>query len=244
MEKLKHLITPEIMSQIMMTQKYLVEHPLFFNSKRRAECRELQRNANRHSVEMEISTNIPHYRKERKTKLQNLTNAQRYLDSTLSINPKITEDIIRKTAGQIHGSDDYSLLYRNVSAFANRYNYQYVDYPEIPNEMFLFLDENNGLGNNIERAVHSHLHTTRIHPFLDGNGRLARLVSNSLLSLDNLPPVEIFSLERKKYCDLINAAQREYREERRLGTAQLDFYNYLALKIQCSLNKIGNTILK
>ena len=42
-----------------------------------------------------------------------------------------------------------------------------------------------------ERAVRLHMAITNIHPFIDGNGRIARLITNYELIKNNYPPVLI-----------------------------------------------------
>ena len=51
------------------------------------------------------------------------------------------------------------------------------------------------------------LHATfaRIHPFFDGNGRLARLVGNIPVLKAGLPPIIIPSEERKAYIEALSA---------------------------------------
>lgn len=59
------------------------------------------------------------------------------------------------------------------------------------------------------RAMLSHvaLHASfvRIHPFSDGNGRLARLVANLPVIRSGLPPVIIPRQQRKEYMDILAA---------------------------------------
>jgi len=243
MEKPTQLISPGIAAQIVLTRQYLIDHPKFSFSRARAEYREIKRNANQHSVEMEISPKVQTHKYARREGLRHLTDAQRYIGSELATTHNINEEMLRRTAAYIQGYEG-TMTYRDVSAFANQYNYQYEDPSEISNKIFLFLEENAKLATNFEKSLHSHFHIARIHPFSDGNGRLARLTANALIFLDRLPPVQIHPFERKKYCDLINAAQREYREIKQMGDAQRTFYDYLAIKVQYSLDKIGEAILK
>jgi Fic family protein len=60
-----------------------------------------------------------------------------------------------------------------------------------------------------DRALRSHvaLHVcfVRIHPFSDGNGRLARLVANLPVIRSGLPPVIIPHQQRKPYMDILAA---------------------------------------
>jgi Fic family protein len=53
--------------------------------------------------------------------------------------------------------------------------------------------------------VHLHVSFVRIHPFFDGNGRLARLVANLPVLRCGLPPIIIPRERRKQYIDLLSA---------------------------------------
>jgi len=53
--------------------------------------------------------------------------------------------------------------------------------------------------------VHLHVVFVRIHPFFDGNGRLARLVSNLPVLMAGLPPIIIPREARKAYIDTLSA---------------------------------------
>jgi Fic family protein len=53
--------------------------------------------------------------------------------------------------------------------------------------------------------VHLHVAFVRIHPFFDGNGRLARLVSNLPVLMAGLPPIIIPREARKAYIDTLSA---------------------------------------
>ena len=47
--------------------------------------------------------------------------------------------------------------------------------------------------------VNAHIHFTAIHPFYDGNGRLARLIANLPVLYAGYPPIVIPSEEREEY---------------------------------------------
>jgi Fic family protein len=53
--------------------------------------------------------------------------------------------------------------------------------------------------------VYLHLAFVRIHPFFDGNGRLARLVANIPVLKAGLPPIIIPREQRKAYIDALSA---------------------------------------
>ena len=59
----------------------------------------------------------------------------------------------------------------------------------------------------IERAVDAHLTLVSIHPFVDGNGRTARLLMNLLLMMAGYPPCIIRKEERTRYISSIEKIQ-------------------------------------
>ena len=64
-----------------------------------------------------------------------------------------------------------------------------------------------------ERSIHpvvlaaqAHLRLVAIHPFIDGNGRTARLVMNLLLMCSGYPPTVILRVNRKQYYSVLAKA--------------------------------------
>lgn len=60
------------------------------------------------------------------------------------------------------------------------------------------------------RAAVFHHRLVWIHPFFDGNGRTARLLTNLLLLSDGYPPAVILKNDRLKYYEALNRANREH----------------------------------
>lgn len=52
---------------------------------------------------------------------------------------------------------------------------------------------------SVERAAQAHHRFVAIHPFIDGNGRTARLIMNLLLMRDGYPPTVIMQVNRLQY---------------------------------------------
>ncbi len=60
--------------------------------------------------------------------------------------------------------------------------------------------------NPIEKTAIFHAEYVRIHPFMDGNGRSGRILSNYFLIKDEMPTVSIGYKETQKYFDAVNKA--------------------------------------
>lgn len=58
----------------------------------------------------------------------------------------------------------------------------------------------------VELAALFHYRYIRIHPFEDGNGRIARLLVNYILARHNYPMVVVRSRKKKEYLDALNAS--------------------------------------
>ncbi|MDG6217828.1 MAG: Fic family protein [Candidatus Thermoplasmatota archaeon] len=60
----------------------------------------------------------------------------------------------------------------------------------------------------IKKAAFIHHEFVRIHPFIDGNGRVARLLTNFYLMRNGYPPIVIQKEDRKKYYKTLNKADQ------------------------------------
>ncbi len=94
--------------------------------------------------------------------------------------------------------------------------------------------ENNKKFNPIELAAYAHHELVKIHPFIDGNGRTARLLMNLILMRNGYPPVVILNRERKKYFESLEKAH--------FGNFK-DFFNFIARNVERSLNLYLNALV-
>lgn len=77
-------------------------------------------------------------------------------------------------------------------------------------------------------AADAHFKFVSIHPFIDGNGRVARLLMNLLLTQEGYPPAFIKKEERRRYLNSLEQAQ--------LGGRLDDFYNLISEAVERSLD--------
>lgn len=79
----------------------------------------------------------------------------------------------------------------------------------------------------VELAALAHHRLVHIHPFVDGNGRTARLLMNLLLMQKGYPLATILKDDRKKYYDVLNKADK--------GN-EAPLVNFMAQSVERSLN--------
>lgn len=103
---------------------------------------------------------------------------------------------------------DYAGRYRNAGVRITGANFTppnagKVD--ELMEELIAWVNEKNDMPLIIKTVIFHH-RMVWIHPFFDGNGRMARLVFNLLLMNAGFPPAIILQQDRKKYYDALNRA--------------------------------------
>lgn len=96
-------------------------------------------------------------------------------------------DIQVRITGSKHTPPDSFHLSQMMSEFTEKY----LTHPE---------------GHPVEQAALAHFHLVSIHPFVDGNGRTARLLMNLILMKNGFPPAVILKNDRKKYYDELEKA--------------------------------------
>jgi Fic family protein len=100
--------------------------------------------------------------------------------------------------------------------------HNYVEPVKVPQEMQKLVKEireKQSKTHPVELAAFTHYHITRIHPFDDCNGRVARLLLNLILIKKKYPPIVIKNEERREYIKALEKADQ--------GEKQI-FYNFVA----------------
>ena len=111
-------------------------------------------------------------------------------------------------------------LYRNVDISIKGSNHTPPSHIKVYDRMKKYFDTINQDGVELyEQIAFSHLQLAKIHPFLDGNGRCARLVLNYNLLKNSLKPIIIEASKKDEYFN--------YLEEFKVNKDITPFINFL-----------------
>jgi len=101
--------------------------------------------------------------------------------------------------------------YRLYDVYVNRGNGEKFHFPapalieNLMDNFILWLDENKDM-HPVLLSAEAHYRLVSIHPFIDGNGRTARLLMNLILLQHGLPPAIIKNSKRKEYIEAIQSS--------------------------------------
>ena len=131
-----------------------------------------------------------------------------------------------------------------------RVHFEGPDHQTIPEEMTRFLQWLNSppeSGLTVHAAL-AHLRFVTIHPFDDGNGRIARAVSDMLLTRDDGNPRRLYSMSAQIHTDRAQY-YRMLEETQRVGTADVTpwiawFLECLAQAVEASSSSIDRVIAR
>lgn len=139
---------------------------------------------------------------EKVRRITNQKNAFLRIVTMAKENIELTEDELKDLHQTLmEGFNIPGGLYRNVDISVKGSNHTPPSYIKVYDRMekyFNYIAEG-PKDDVLEYISYCHLQLAKIHPFLDGNGRLARLVLNYELMSNGLAPVIITADERDKY---------------------------------------------
>ena len=87
---------------------------------------------------------------------------------------------------------------------------------KVPDLVDRLIDDTSHRPANVHPVVHAaliHLDVVKIHPFIDGNGRTARILMNVLLRREGYPAIPIYPKDRLSYLNAIERADVDDGEE-------------------------------
>ncbi len=129
----------------------------------------------------------------------------------------ITEDDVKTFHSFLEGGLEYNFptgRYREQSVFISGSKYPVTAHVDIPSAMrAVFADFNStmsqGSTHPVVLAAMLHKELAFIHPFIDGNGRVARLAMNTVLIQNGYTPAYISPMLRTEYIGHLEHAHRE-----------------------------------
>jgi fido (protein-threonine AMPylation protein) len=128
-----------------------------------------------------------------------------------SVDRPITESDVRAIHEIIMKNQMYAGKYKDLPNEIGNQAHKPTSPEDTPNQMQIFTEWMNQLprrgfrsSESIVKAAAVHAWLTHIHPFYDGNGRLARLLANMILARENMPPLILKnSSHRARYLDAL-----------------------------------------
>jgi Fic family protein len=133
-----------------------------------------------------------------------------YIEDLVSKNVKLSEYDIRSVHYLILKEIDTTNAgkYRNENVFISGAKHVPPVYINVPYEMQKLIDQYQAWQgfHPVVRACFLHGEFVKIHPFIDGNGRTARLLLNFELIQSGYPPVVIKTENRADYYDALDKA--------------------------------------
>jgi Fic family protein len=174
-----------------------------------------------------------------------IVNHKGAIDYIEELSHKKTEELRRTDIFNIHsiilqGIDPKNAgKYRDVPVYVNLRDgkrYMFCDPLKIADEMDMFFDWlfSSKKEHPVIIAAEAHTRFVSIHPFIDGNGRTARLIMNLILIQSGYTPAVIQNKERINYLDAIESWQQDNNREK--------FYEIIIQYEEESLEKYLKTI--
>lgn len=136
--------------------------------------------------------------------VKNYLNGILYCKSLLKNNKELTENDLKDIHDKVVNGFSLGGLYRNVDISIKGSNHTPPSYLKVYDRMKKYFDMINDANNDMYYNIaFAHLQLMKIHPFLDGNGRVARIVLNYELEKNGLKPIIISYAEKDHYFDLL-----------------------------------------
>ena len=127
-----------------------------------------------------------------------------------SKNDIVESDVLNLQATILYKIDPQNAgFYRHEQVYIEGSKIQLAKWKEVPHlvqEVYKELNNKDRGINAVYSAIKVHHKTVKIHPFVDGNGRLARLLMNLRLMRSGFPPTILRKDERRAYYSALEKA--------------------------------------
>ncbi|MDR3309343.1 MAG: Fic family protein, partial [Tannerella sp.] len=122
---------------------------------------------------------------------------------------KTTGSVINSLAGTYNSAEgDFR---KSAVYVGKRY---FMDFRKVPDAVKSLCDDINAQNDAVKTvdeiynlAFDAHFSFVGIHPFADGNGRVARLIMNYILAFHNQPPALVFTEDKQQYFDALEKSR-------------------------------------
>ncbi len=129
---------------------------------------------------------------------------------------------------------EYAGRYRDTRVRIAGSDVVFPNHVKIPELMGKFVEDINAELGPIQKALNAHYELVTIHPFVDGNGRTARLLMNLILMQHGYPPAIIKPRYRLKYLKALEQAQ--------LGGSKDQYTEFMLKSIDKSMDIYINSV--
>ncbi|MDR2828775.1 MAG: Fic family protein [Acholeplasmatales bacterium] len=151
-----------------------------------------------------LANDILNYSEREKKEILNHHKAYLYIKNLVKNNVQLTEEVLKDIHEILVEGIYNGGIYRNVNISILGASHQPTDYSKVYDRMYkMFLLVNECNNNPIEKAVYAHALLSKIHPFVDANGRLSRLVMNYYLLQAGYKGIYIPLSDKNKYFALL-----------------------------------------
>ena len=138
----------------------------------------------------------------------NSKEAYEFIKEQASLKNDLNEELIKDIHSILMKNIlDVSGLYRDTNVRILGASFIPCDYLSVRNNMKYFIEdykENKKMMNTIELSSWVHAEFVKIHPFIDGNGRTARLLMNFILLKGDLLPITITTDNKLEYYESLD----------------------------------------
>lgn len=125
--------------------------------------------------------------------------------------------ILKLNAHILRNIDDYNAgKYREVNVYITGTKLKLPEPEEVPSlmkELIKWYKKNKKKYHPLELSALVSMKFVTIHPFVDGNGRVSRLIMNFILKKNNYPQINIYFREREEYIKCVRKANDEKYEQ-------------------------------
>ena len=143
--------------------------------------------------------------------IYDLQNTEKIFLELFKLEDEMNHSIIEKIHSQLMDNIDNRKGYRTMDVRVIKANFKATPAPYVKTDMGLLLKwykENRGNLHPLVSAAIFHHKFEKIHPFMDGNGRVGRILLNFILLKNDYPPLIILNKYRKEYLEALRKADK------------------------------------